>query len=126
MDELDELRRLTELLSKDSGEADAAVSAWSTQQYTGTADHDGVVATVDAVGNLVALDISVVSKRRLDGVTLGDAVVAAVHAAEKAAATAKATMLENLRVGAGPSFADRFGEAQRSFESRSGINPDPR
>ncbi|WP_326819969.1 YbaB/EbfC family nucleoid-associated protein [Streptosporangium sp. NBC_01756] len=121
MDEMDELRRLAEQLSKASAEAEAAVAEWGARKFTGTADKGGVVATVDAVGNLLALDISVLSKRRHDGVTLGDAVVVAIHAAEQAAAEAKATMAPDLRMGSGPGPGDLLGDAQRAFEARTGL-----
>ncbi|MCC5575748.1 YbaB/EbfC family nucleoid-associated protein [Microtetraspora sp. AC03309] len=126
MDEMDELRRLSEQLAGASAETDATMAEWGARRFTGTADKGGVVATVDAVGNLLALDVSVASKRRLDSVTLGDAVIAAIHAAEQAATEAKDAMMRELRVGWGPGLGDLFGDAQRSFETRSGIRIDPR
>lgn len=121
MDEMNELRRLAEQMSAASAEIEAAVAEWGARQFTGTADRGGVVATVDAVGNLLALDISVLSKRRHDGVTLGDAVVVAIHAAEQAAAEAKNAMTSGLNVGSGLDSGDLFGDAQRDFETRAGL-----
>lgn len=76
---------------------------------------------MDAVGNLLALDISVLSKRRHDGVTLADAVVVAIHAAEQAAAEAKDAMTSNLNMGSGLGRGDLLGDAQRDFETRAGL-----
>ncbi|SDI30275.1 Conserved DNA-binding protein YbaB [Sinosporangium album] len=122
--DLGELRRLAEQLSKSSAAFEASVAQWSERRFTGTADKGGVVATVDAAGNLLSLEISPLSKRRLDGVTIGDAVVAAVHAGELAAAEAKEAMMRELQAGAGPHVGSLLSEAQRSFETRSGLKRD--
>ncbi|MFI6602713.1 YbaB/EbfC family nucleoid-associated protein [Nonomuraea sp. NPDC050536] len=90
---------------------DELVDEWSERHFTGQGDRGGVVANVDAVGNLLALEISAMSKRRLDGPALGDAVVAAVRAAEEAASEAQAVMLRGLHPG--------LAEAQQAFEARS-------
>lgn len=61
---------------------EAVVSAYrQARRFTGTADEEGVVATVDADGTLLDLRISALSKRRHDEVTLADAVIAADDAA---------------------------------------------
>lgn len=101
MDELNRLRTLTEQLehlerlSAAQTGAEAAIEL-TTRKFTGTADKGGIVATVDGSGNLLAIDISGLSKRRHDGVTLGDAAVKAVHAAEQAAAQEKAALMGRL------------------------------
>ncbi|WP_431898411.1 YbaB/EbfC family nucleoid-associated protein [Nonomuraea sp. bgisy101] len=120
MDEYEELDRLAEQLAGAAAAYEASVEEWSRRQFTGTADEEGIVATVDAMGNLVSLQISLRSKRRHDGVTLGDAVVTAVHAAEQAAAEAQETMMRSGPAGIGGLLAD----AQRSFERRGGLQPD--
>ncbi|MEU0566631.1 YbaB/EbfC family nucleoid-associated protein [Nonomuraea sp. NPDC005983] len=118
---MDELRMLSEQLERMSAEAEAVVAEWGAREFTGSADDGGVVATVDAAGTLLALDVSQLSKRRHDGVTLGDAVVAAVHAAEQAAAEAKTTMMRDL--GAGAHLSTLMDQAQHDFDSRSTATP---
>lgn len=123
MDEIRELQMLAEQLAGASARIDPIVEDWSARTFTGTAAQGGVVATVDAVGTLLALDISALSKRRHDGVTLGDEVVAAVHAAERMAAQAKAAMTRELEASAGPGLGSLLTDAQRSFETR--VNREP-
>jgi DNA-binding protein YbaB len=124
MDEMRELRMLAEQLAGASARIDPIVEDWSARTFTGAAAGGGVVATVDAAGTLLALDISALSKRRHDGVTLGDAVVAAVHAAERVAAQAKAVMMGELEAAAGPHLGNLLGDAQRSFETRANREPE--
>ncbi|GAA2300548.1 hypothetical protein GCM10010149_57040 [Nonomuraea roseoviolacea subsp. roseoviolacea] len=123
MDETDRLRILTEQLerleqrSATLAEVGAAVEQWARREFTGKVDQGGIVATVDASGNLLALDISGLSRRRHDGVTLGDAVLAAVHAAEQAAAEARTTMMRDL--GAGAHLSTLMNQARHDFEVRT-------
>ncbi|MEU8108963.1 YbaB/EbfC family nucleoid-associated protein [Nonomuraea muscovyensis] len=127
MDELDKLRRITEQLERlerlsatQAGTA-AAAEHLVTREFTGKADKGGITATVDGAGNLLAIDISRLSKRRHDGVTLGDAVLEAIHAAEQAAAEAKTALMGDL--GAGLGLRDLFGDAWHHFR---GVGTDPR
>jgi DNA-binding protein YbaB len=114
---LDLAGRLPEALA----EMEAAVEEWSGRRFHGTADEGRVVATVDALGSLLDLEVHVLSKRRLDGVSLGEAVVTAVGAAEEAAARAKDEMMHGLRLGGLPSLGELLGGARRDFERRSGF-----
>ncbi|WP_433251323.1 YbaB/EbfC family nucleoid-associated protein [Streptosporangium sp. CA-135522] len=123
--ELEDLRELGERLAETSARIGETMAAWASLRFTGTAADGGVVATVDTTGNLLALDISVVSKRRLDGVTLGDAVVKAIRAAERAAAESEATMTRELEQITGPRVGKLLSDSQRSFEERSGLWIDP-
>ncbi|MER6950848.1 YbaB/EbfC family nucleoid-associated protein [Nonomuraea sp. NPDC000554] len=129
MDEMDRLRKYTEQLerleqrSATLAEAGAAAEQLATREFTGEADKGGITATVDASGNLLALDISRLSKRRHDGVTLGDAVLEAIHAAEQAATEAKAALMGDLTAGLG--LGDLFGDAKRFFVGGDGIRTDP-
>ncbi|WP_336211115.1 YbaB/EbfC family nucleoid-associated protein [Nonomuraea sp. LPB2021202275-12-8] len=116
---MDDLRKLSEQMEAMSARAETVAEEWSEREFTGSADNGGVVATVDPVGTLKALDISPLSKRRNDGVTLGDAVVAAIHAAEQAAAEAKDAMMRELGAGAG--LTGLMDQAQRDFESRANL-----
>lgn len=121
VEETDELLAYMEQLTKATAQMEAAVEEWSTREFTGSADEGRIVATVDAVGSLLRLDIGALSKRRLDGVTLGDAVVVAVHAAEAAAASAKDEMMHGLRVGDGPNIGELLSDAERTFKDRAGF-----
>lgn len=122
MDETDRLRMLAERLeqferrSATMAEAGAAAEQLATQEFTGEVDRGGITATVDGSGNLLALDISQLSKRRHDGVTLGDAVLEAIHKAEQAAAEARAALLGDL----GGDLGDLLGDAKRFFEAGGG------
>ncbi|MBG0815343.1 YbaB/EbfC family nucleoid-associated protein [Planomonospora sp. ID82291] len=117
-----ELLDLVERLPEALAGMEAAVEGWSAGRFRGTADEGRVVATVDAVGSLLDLEIHVLSKRRLDGASLGEAVVAAVAAAEEAAARAKDEMMDGLRLGGLPSLGELLGGARRDFERRSGFS----
>ncbi|MFE3448590.1 YbaB/EbfC family nucleoid-associated protein [Nonomuraea sp. NPDC059194] len=113
MDETDRLRMVTEQLerlerlSATQLDTDAAAQRLMAREFTGMADKGGIVATVDGAGNLLAIDISQLSKRRHDGVTLGDAVVEAIHAAEQTAAEARAALMGDLGAGLGDLFGAR-------------------
>ncbi|MGW0803396.1 YbaB/EbfC family nucleoid-associated protein [Nonomuraea sp. NPDC002799] len=102
MDEMDRLHKITEelerleRLSAAAAGTETAAEQLAMREFTGKADKGGIVATVDGAGNLLALDISQLSKRRHDGVTLGDAVLEAIHAAERAATEAKSALMGDL------------------------------
>jgi len=66
---MDDLREPAERLEAMSARAETVAGEWSEREFTGSADNGGVVATVDPVGTLKALDISRLSKRGNDGVT---------------------------------------------------------
>ncbi|MER5422466.1 YbaB/EbfC family nucleoid-associated protein [Streptosporangium roseum] len=126
MDETDRLRMLTERLerlerrSAALAETEATAEQWATREFTGEVDRGGITATVDASGNLLALDISQLSKRRHDGVTLGDAVLEAIHKAEQAASEARATLMGDLGADLGVDMGDLLGDAKRFFEAGGG------
>ncbi|GLW12861.1 hypothetical protein Misp01_79890 [Microtetraspora sp. NBRC 13810] len=103
---MEQLERLERLSATQTG-TEAAAEQLVTREFTGQADKGGIVATVDGAGNLLAVDISRLSKRRHDGVTLGDAVLEAIHAAEQAAAEARSALTGGL--GAGLGLDDLFG-----------------
>ncbi|MFI6909413.1 YbaB/EbfC family nucleoid-associated protein [Nonomuraea sp. NPDC050394] len=119
MDEMWEPRTSAEQLAAASAKIDPIVESWIARTFTATSADGGVVATVDAAGSLLSLDISALSKRRYDSVTLADAVVAAVHAAEAMAAQAKAVMEAELDAAAGHHLGSLRGDAQRDFEARA-------
>ncbi|MFD9941188.1 YbaB/EbfC family nucleoid-associated protein [Nonomuraea sp. NPDC059023] len=124
MDEMRQLRMYAERLAGASAKIDPIVEKWSARTFTGAAAEGGVVATVDAAGTLVALDISALGKRRNDGIALADAVVAAVEAAEGMAAQAKAEMMDELVAATGHRLGSLLGDAQRDFEARAHRRPD--
>lgn len=82
-------------------QVETTVAGWMGQEFTGTADEERIIATVDAMGSLAYIEVSSLSVRRLDNLSLGDAIVAAVHAAEATAEQAKAQMLGSLSFGGG-------------------------
>ncbi|GII78350.1 hypothetical protein Sru01_33320 [Sphaerisporangium rufum] len=99
--------RFVEGLPALAARAAEAARDWAAREFTGPAADGQVVATVDAFGTLRGLEIHVLARRRLDNVTLGEAIVAAVRAAESAAATAHRDLLGTLRPpGPGPALAD--------------------
>ncbi|MFG3437847.1 YbaB/EbfC family nucleoid-associated protein [Nonomuraea sp. NPDC047897] len=127
MDEPERLARITEQLerlerlSAKQAEAAAAAEQLMTREFVGRADKGGITATVDGAGNLLAVDIGRLSMRRHDGVTLGDAVLEAIHAAEHAAAEARTALTGDL--GAGLGLGDLCGDAQQLFH---GVRTRPR
>ncbi|MFE3455699.1 YbaB/EbfC family nucleoid-associated protein [Nonomuraea sp. NPDC059194] len=89
--------RLDELIT--AGErAETLVEEWTTRHFTGTADDGRIIATTDALGSLLTLDISPVTRRRLDTVQLADAILAAIVTAEQAAEQAKDELMNGLRL----------------------------
>ncbi|MFB4292807.1 YbaB/EbfC family nucleoid-associated protein [Nonomuraea sp. ATR24] len=119
----EELRNQAEQLAGATSRIEEIVAAWSTRTFTGSADSGGVVATVDAAGGLLSVDISVVSKRRHDGVTLSDAIVAAVRAAENAAAESQDAMTRELNTATGERLGALVDDARRAFHDRAGPRP---
>ncbi|MFC4112061.1 YbaB/EbfC family nucleoid-associated protein [Nonomuraea zeae] len=119
MDETDRLRRLTEQLerlerlSATQADSQAAAEQLAAREFTGKADKGGITATVNGAGSLLTIDISRLSKRRHDGVTLGDAVLVAIRAAEQAAAEAKSALMADVSASLG--LGDLFGDVQRLF-----------
>lgn len=121
MESEQEFSDLLEQLPRVAEQMEALVEEWSAREFTGAADDGRVVATVNAVGALLRIDIHVLSKRRLDNVSLAEAAVSAVHAAEAAAAEAKAEMMHALRIGNRPSLGEMIGETQRIVERGAGF-----
>ncbi|MEU8247155.1 YbaB/EbfC family nucleoid-associated protein [Nonomuraea sp. NPDC048916] len=95
--------RLDELLAA-AERAEKLVEEWSTREFTGHADDGRIVATADPLGALVGLEISPLSRRRLDATGLADAILAAIRAAEKAASAAKDELMNDLN----PSLSRRL------------------
>jgi DNA-binding protein YbaB len=121
MPEMREMRALMAGFADAVARNEALVAEWSEREFTGSADKGGVVATVDPVGSLRRLDIGPLSKRRLDRASLAEAIVAAVHAAEAAAAAAKEEMLGNLSTGGRPGVGKLMSEARRDLTDRTGF-----
>ncbi|GGO83005.1 YbaB/EbfC family nucleoid-associated protein [Nonomuraea cavernae] len=97
MDEItDAQARLDELIAA-AERAEARVEEWSARTFTGQADDGRITATTDFLGVLVSLEISPLSRRRLDATALADAILAAINAAEEAAAAAKDELMDDLR-----------------------------
>jgi DNA-binding protein YbaB len=115
-----ELRARAAELSATIARNEAIVAEWSGRELTGSADHGGIVATVDAIGSLRNLEVSPSAMRRLDSVSLAEAIVTAVHRAEDAAATAKEEMLDGLRLGDGPSLGELTREVRSDLSERTG------
>ncbi|WP_113700927.1 YbaB/EbfC family nucleoid-associated protein [Nonomuraea lactucae] len=88
--------RLDELAAA-AERAEAMVEEWSVREFAGRADDGGIVATAGVLGTLLRLEISPLSRRRLDATGLADAILAAVVAAEEAAADAKEELTAGLR-----------------------------
>jgi nucleoid-associated protein EbfC len=70
-----------------------------TREYTGTAADGLVTATVSGAQELRSIDIHLLARRRLDNVTLGEAVVEAVLDAERQAAQAQRELLAGIEIG---------------------------
>ncbi|NUR25110.1 MAG: YbaB/EbfC family nucleoid-associated protein [Catenulispora sp.] len=66
------------------------------RRFTGSSDEGRVTATVTALGVLESIDVDILSKRRLDNHSLGEAIATAVRAAEAEAEQAKAAMMDDL------------------------------
>lgn len=117
------LRQLTEQLPTVASGIEAAVSDWTRADFAGTADDGGIVATVNGLGMLTNLEIGVLSKRRLDNLTLGERIVEAIKNAEAAAERQKFAMLDGFRFGGlsmgelmreGPAAAMKMAEGAAS------------
>ncbi|HEY6739428.1 MAG TPA: YbaB/EbfC family nucleoid-associated protein [Actinopolymorphaceae bacterium] len=72
---------------------------WMTKQFQGEAADGEIVATVDPAGQLKSLEIGLLAKRRLDNLTLGEEITAAIRNAVKEANDHRWDMLEGLQVG---------------------------
>ncbi|MEV4168419.1 YbaB/EbfC family nucleoid-associated protein [Nonomuraea sp. NPDC049709] len=93
---LEAMARLEELAAA-ARRAEELTSEWGTRRFVGRADEGRIVATTDALGALVELEIHPVSRKRLDARRLGDEILAAVVQAEAAAAAAKDELMDDLR-----------------------------
>ncbi len=72
---------------------------WATREFTATVGDPEVTARVTGAGGLSGIDISVLARRSLDNITLGEVIVEAVTRAEESAAEAKAEFLSSLQIG---------------------------
>jgi DNA-binding protein YbaB len=86
---MDELMARLEQIAATARRAEELAAEWSAREFVGRADEGRIVATTDALGTLVKLEISPLSRKRLDARRLADEIVAAVVMAEDAAAAAK-------------------------------------
>lgn len=73
------------------------------ESFQGTALDGGVTATVSGLGALRSIEISTMTKRSTDNLTLGDAITEAVRNAEK---NARAALVERV---VGDTMQQRFG-----------------
>lgn len=89
-----------------------------TEEYVGTAAEGTVTATVSGDRELTTIDIHVLARRRLDNATLGEAVVAAVQAAEQQAADRQRDLLAGIEI-AGVRVSE-FVDDPMSFVPRLG------
>ena len=80
-------------------QVETSVADWSTREFVGEADEGRITANVSAVGELRSINIHLLSKRKLDNISLAEAIVTAILAGEEAAATAKSAMLSSLSIG---------------------------
>ncbi len=74
------------------------INGWLRSEYTGTANEGQIVAVVSATGELTSMSVSLLSKRRLDNLTLGDAIAEAIRNAEQEAQRARGAMFGDLEV----------------------------
>lgn len=82
--------------------AEDDVQTWITKEYVGIVGDvaaPSVTARVNGVGAIVSIDVSVLAKRSLDNISMGEAISQAVARAEESAAEGKAEFLAGLRVG---------------------------
>ncbi|WP_240777089.1 YbaB/EbfC family nucleoid-associated protein [Nonomuraea basaltis] len=91
----DAMARLEELAGK-ARRAEEIVAEWSARQFVGRAEEGRIVATTDALGTLLTLEISPLSRKRLDATRLADAILAAIAQAEEAAAASKGQLMNTL------------------------------
>ncbi|TMR07579.1 hypothetical protein ETD86_51500 [Nonomuraea turkmeniaca] len=97
MREMEEaMARLEEIVAS-ARRAEEAAAEWSARQFVGRADEGRIVATTNALGVLVELEIHPLSRKRLDARRLADEITAAVVKAEEAAAAAKDGLMNGLR-----------------------------
>ncbi|SDH82535.1 YbaB/EbfC family nucleoid-associated protein [Nonomuraea jiangxiensis] len=89
------MARLDQLVAA-AGRAEEMVAEWSARQFVGRADEGRIVATTDALGALLTLEISPLSRKRLDARRLADEILAAVVRAEQAAAASKDELMTGL------------------------------
>lgn len=111
--ELSALSGLQEQISAALAAAEAYSREAPAREYTGTAADGMVTAVVSGARELRSIDIHVLARRRLDNITLGEAVVAAVLAAEQQASDAQRALLGGIEVG-GRRVVD-FLDDPRSF-----------
>ncbi|PZG17898.1 YbaB/EbfC family nucleoid-associated protein [Nonomuraea aridisoli] len=96
MREMDEAMARLEHLISTARQAEERAAEWSTRWHVGRADEGRIVATADALGTLVALEISPLSRKRLDARQLADEILAAVTKAEQSAAASQDELLRGL------------------------------
>ncbi|HEX4812433.1 MAG TPA: YbaB/EbfC family nucleoid-associated protein [Nonomuraea sp.] len=90
---MDELMARLEAIAETARRAEEMAAEWSTRRFVGRADEGRVIATTDALGTLLDLQISPLSRARLDPRRLADEITTAITKAEEAAATAMKDLL---------------------------------
>jgi hypothetical protein len=100
----------------------SAVNDWRQKEFTGLADEGRIVAKVNAIGGLQSIDVHVLSKRRLDNISLGEAIVEAVQAAEDAATQGQTELMNGISVG-DRTMGDFWRDGRRTAQEWGGIPP---
>src|SRR5258708_3613592 len=101
-------------------QVETSVADWSTREFVGEADEGRITANVSAVGELRSINIHLLSKRKLDNISLAEAIVTAILAGEEAAATAKSAMLSSLSIG-DTSLGKLFEDGSKYMEKWASI-----
>lgn len=89
-------RQIPRLMAEFQASMEAAVQEFAEQTFDGHSAVDGVGASVTASGQVTDVHIGVLAKRRTDNLTLGEAVVEAVHNAQRNAREAWAQRMASL------------------------------
>jgi DNA-binding protein YbaB len=111
-----------ENISKFAEQVQSVVNSWQKREFTGAADEDRIVARVNAIGALTAIDIHLLSKRRLNNVSLGEAITSAVNAAEEAAKQGQSELMDAIQIG-DRTMGAMWRENLRTAEEWGGIPP---
>jgi DNA-binding protein YbaB len=94
---MDEAMARLEAIIASAERAEEKAAEWRVRQFVGRADQGRIVATANALGVLVNLEIHPLSRRRLDARRLADEITAAIVKAEEAAVAARDELTNGLR-----------------------------
>lgn len=97
-DDAKSLMQIADQLPLLLGAVQRNIGRWLESEHVGTANDGQIVAVVSATGKLVSVSISPLSKRRLDNLTLGDAITEAIVNAEQEARRAKSSMFGDMEI----------------------------